>query len=78
VRTNVIGLNITNHDLVSDLHAEVEVGIVVANAKLATGILRTFCCTVKDVNAIALFNKSKQTIDFKSGNSLGISAVLKS
>ncbi|MFB5600153.1 MAG: hypothetical protein ACE5SW_08015, partial [Nitrososphaeraceae archaeon] len=33
---------------------------------------------IKDINAIALFNKSKQTIDFKSGNSLAISAVLKS
>ena len=34
--------------------------------------------TIKDINAMALFNKSKQTIDFGSGNSLGISAVLKS
>jgi hypothetical protein len=33
---------------------------------------------IKDINAIALFNKSQQTIDFKSGNSLAISAVLKS
>lgn len=34
--------------------------------------------TLKDINSIALFNKSQQTIDFKSGNSLAISAVLKS
>ncbi len=34
--------------------------------------------TLKDINAIALFNKSQQTIDFNSGNSLAISAVLKS
>ncbi|HEX6293559.1 MAG TPA: hypothetical protein VFZ46_00265, partial [Nitrososphaeraceae archaeon] len=34
--------------------------------------------TIKDVNAIALFNKSKQTIDFVGGNGLGITAVLKS
>jgi hypothetical protein len=34
--------------------------------------------TIKDINAIALFNKSQQTIDFKSGNSLALSAVLKS
>ena len=34
--------------------------------------------TIKNVNAIALFNKSKQTIDFEAGNSLAISAVLKS
>jgi hypothetical protein len=34
--------------------------------------------TIKDINAIALFNKSKQTIDFKLGNSLAISSVLKS
>ena len=33
---------------------------------------------LKDINAIALFNKSQQTIDFKSGNGLAISAVLKS
>jgi hypothetical protein len=33
--------------------------------------------TLKDINAIALFNKSQQTIDFNSGNSLAISAVLK-
>ena len=32
---------------------------------------------LKDINAIALFNKSTETIDFKSGNSLAISAVLK-
>ena len=34
--------------------------------------------TLKNINAIALFNKSQQTIDFKSGNSLAISAILKS
>ena len=34
--------------------------------------------TLKNINAIALFNKSQQTIDFKYGNSLAISAVLKS
>ena len=34
--------------------------------------------TLKDINAIALFNKSENTIDFKSGNSLAISAILKS
>ncbi|HSL13910.1 MAG TPA: hypothetical protein VK882_06625, partial [Nitrososphaeraceae archaeon] len=34
--------------------------------------------TIKDVNAIALFNKSTQTIDFEGGNGLGITAVLKS
>jgi hypothetical protein len=34
--------------------------------------------TLKNINSIALFNKSQQTIDFKSGNSLAISAVLKS
>ena len=34
--------------------------------------------TLKNINLIALFNKSQQTIDFKSGNSLAISAVLKS
>ena len=32
--------------------------------------------TLKNINAIALFNKSQQTIDFKSGNSLAISAIL--
>ncbi|MDW3631879.1 MAG: hypothetical protein QOK71_10605 [Nitrososphaeraceae archaeon] len=34
--------------------------------------------TIKDINAIALFNKSRQTIDFEAGNSLAISAILKS
>lgn|GEM_PF-4965866 len=34
--------------------------------------------TIKDVNAIALINKSKLTIDNGAGNSLAISAVLKS
>jgi hypothetical protein len=34
--------------------------------------------TLKDINSIALYNKSQQTIDFKSGNSLAISAILKS
>ena len=34
--------------------------------------------TLKDINSIALYNKSQQTIDFKSGNGLAISAVLKS
>ena len=31
-----------------------------------------------DINAVALYNKAKQTINFKSGNSLAISAILKS
>ena len=34
--------------------------------------------TIKDVNAIALYNKARQTLDFNSGNSIAISAVLKS
>jgi hypothetical protein len=34
--------------------------------------------TLKDINSIALYNKSQQTINFKSGNSLAISAILKS
>ena len=34
--------------------------------------------TLKNINAIALFNKSENTIDFKSGNSLALSAILKS
>ena len=34
--------------------------------------------TIKNINAIALFNKSQQTIDFNSGNSLALSAALKS
>ena len=34
--------------------------------------------TIKNINAIALFNKSQQTIDFNSGSSLALSAVLKS
>jgi hypothetical protein len=34
--------------------------------------------TIKDVNAIALYNKSRQTVDFEDGNGLGIIAVLKS
>ncbi|MGE5635238.1 MAG: hypothetical protein ACM3VV_08390 [Deltaproteobacteria bacterium] len=33
---------------------------------------------VDEINVIALYNKGKQTIDFKSGNSLAISASLKS
>ena len=33
--------------------------------------------TLKDINGIVLYNKSKKTIDFKSGNGLAISAVLK-
>ena len=33
---------------------------------------------LKNINAISLFNKSQKTIDFKSGNSLAISAILKS
>jgi hypothetical protein len=33
--------------------------------------------TIKDVNAIALYNKSRQTLDFIDGNGLGITAVLK-
>jgi hypothetical protein len=34
--------------------------------------------TIKDVNALALYNKSKRTLDFEDGNGLGITAVLKS
>jgi hypothetical protein len=34
--------------------------------------------TITDINTIALFNTSTETIDIKSGNSLAISAVLKS
>ena len=34
--------------------------------------------TLESINAIALFNKSQQPIDFNAGNSLAISAVLKS
>jgi hypothetical protein len=34
--------------------------------------------TIKDVNAIALYNKARQTLDFEDGNGLGITAVLKS
>ena len=34
--------------------------------------------TIKNINAIALFNKSQHTIDFNSGSSLALSAVLKS
>jgi len=33
--------------------------------------------SISDINAIALYNKSKKTIDFSFGNSLAISAVLK-
>ena len=33
--------------------------------------------TLKDVNALALYNKSKKTVDFNNGNGLGIFAVLK-
>ncbi|MFB5600770.1 MAG: hypothetical protein ACE5SW_11170, partial [Nitrososphaeraceae archaeon] len=33
---------------------------------------------IKDINAMALFNTSTETIDMKPGNSLAISAVLKS
>ncbi|MDR4511542.1 MAG: hypothetical protein MRJ93_07540 [Nitrososphaeraceae archaeon] len=34
--------------------------------------------TIEDINAIALFNISTETIEINSGNSLAISAVLKS
>ncbi|MGB9169306.1 MAG: hypothetical protein WCB31_10305, partial [Nitrososphaeraceae archaeon] len=33
---------------------------------------------VEDINVIALYNQGKQTIDFKLGNSLAVSALLKS